>query len=802
MAKNDIHAGTRKSFLLLISMVLLVWQAHAATYYVAPGGSNGNPGTIEAPWATPAHGAGQLQPGDTLIIRDGEYILQDFGQDRILPNSGSPAAWVTIKGEDGCRPSLIGKNNLANAIDLSAVHYVRIENIEIKSDGTNPFRDAIASWEPASNIVLSEIYIHHIDGFGIDIQDIDGLSLLDSRIEYCGFGAVGGAAGTSGGWRNVLIKNCRFAYSGHYYQGTPGPSPYDRPDGFGIEPSEGPIEIADTISTHNRGDGLDSKADRTYIHHCIVNHNSCDGIKIWGDDTHIENCLVYDTGDGDASPSPWSGLVAHSTKPNARFTITNTVVSDNPERQGYPMYVQYDDRQVPIMLTMKNCIISHGQGALWIGPSVAFTSENNLFYRPNSDVPVQVGDQDYTCAQIESGTLGPGNLARDPRYVAYGSADPSGYQLQENSPAVDSGTSTGAPNDDLLHRPRLSGKGYDRGCFETPPLGWSSFRGYITSAASVVVDCMGRTEIWVKGGDGALWANVDGTWYGKGGFLTSDPFAVADYNGRIHVLVRGGDGSVWDFIHDPIMKTGHWKCLRGYITEKPTAAQDPSNHGIMRVAVIGGDNALWIFNLDINAETGDWTSLGGCLSTRPYIIFDPSGIEHILVRGCDYSLWDKKGVWGGSSYARTWNFLGGFLANGPIAAIETGVNNHIAVYVMGGDNALWMCDVNSSSEPETGVWHGLRGVISSDPFVIADPSASKIHAFVRGTDSALWENTVVISPGNPVGSQWKYIGGLMLIHTPGAFIASETQAFVIGTDHAMWRNTHATVSAGSNLSQV
>jgi hypothetical protein len=379
MARNNIRAGTRKSFLLLISMVLLFWAAHAATYYVAPDGSDDNPGTIEAPWATPAYGAGQLQPGDTLIIRDGDYILQDFGQDRILPNSGSAAAWITIKGEDGCRPSLIGKDNLANAIDLSAVHYIRIENLEIKSDGINPFRDAIACWEPASNIVLSNIYIHHIDGFGIDIQDIDGLTLLDSRIEYCGFGAVGGAAGTSGGWKNVLIKNCRLAYSGHYYQGTPGPSPYDRPDGFGIEPSEGPVEIADTISTHNRGDGLDSKAERTYIHHCIANHNSCDGIKIWGDGTVVENCLVYDTGDGDTSPSPWSGLVAHSTKPNAMFTIKNTVVADNPEREGYPMYVQYDDRDVPIQLTMKNCIISHGQGALWIGPSVAFASENNLF---------------------------------------------------------------------------------------------------------------------------------------------------------------------------------------------------------------------------------------------------------------------------------------------------------------------------------------------------------------------------------------------------------------------------------------
>jgi hypothetical protein len=165
MLRKNIRVCIR-IILLLFSIVLLVLAVQATTYYVAPTGSNENSGAIEEPWATPAYGAAQLQQGDTLIIRDGQYILQDFGEDRILPKSGSPEAWITIKGEDGCRPSLIGTNNLANAIDLSAVHYVKIENLEIKSDGSNPFRDAIACWEPASNIILSNLYIYQVDEFG------------------------------------------------------------------------------------------------------------------------------------------------------------------------------------------------------------------------------------------------------------------------------------------------------------------------------------------------------------------------------------------------------------------------------------------------------------------------------------------------------------------------------------------------------------------------------------------------------------------------------------------------------------
>ena len=80
-----------------------------------------------------------------------------------------------------------------------------------------------------------------------------------------------------------------------------------------------------------------------------------------------------------------------------------------------------------------------------------------------------------------------------------------------------------------------------------------------------------------------------------------------------------------------------------------------------------------------------------------------------------------------------------------------------------------MCDVSSGS-PETGTWYGLGGVISSDPFAVADTSANKIHVFVRGGDSALWENVFSTTPWNPIGNQWQGIGGSILTYTPGAAI--------------------------------
>jgi len=115
-----------------VCFCFFISQSYAGnTYYVSLGGSNANPGTKEKPWATPGYGSRKLKPGDTLIIRAGKYVVQRYDDDIIKPPSGRENAWIVIKGEDGTRPVLAGRDNLLTAINLSGVSYVRIENLEI-----------------------------------------------------------------------------------------------------------------------------------------------------------------------------------------------------------------------------------------------------------------------------------------------------------------------------------------------------------------------------------------------------------------------------------------------------------------------------------------------------------------------------------------------------------------------------------------------------------------------------------------------------------------------------------------------
>lgn len=421
--------------------ITIIGGNHTGQYYVSPDGNDNNPGTKDQPFKTISHGTSQLQPGDTLVV---------FATDR------------------NARPIIAGENNLISAFDISNCQYVRIENLEITSNNGREFREAISgTGGPVAHIILKDLYIHHIDEFAIDIGDANDLQIIDCRITYCGFGCIGGPAGQQGGLRNILIKGCDLSYSGHYYQGGDGSNrPYDRPDGFGIEASEGPIEIRNTTAAHNYGDGLDSKAKRTYIHECIVANNSCDGVKLWGDSSRVENTLIYGRGDGDATTTPWSPIVISTENNNAHFEIINCTVDDTVG-ENYIMHVQYDFPNIPVYLRIVNTIFcSRGNNApvIWLAENVNYNITYNLFYASKDDRLLIQGNTTYTSSEVDQ--IGTGNIYGNPQFntVAWGTE--GNYHLKSGSAGIDAGDSLSAPGIDLEGKTRPQGGGVDMGCYE------------------------------------------------------------------------------------------------------------------------------------------------------------------------------------------------------------------------------------------------------------------------------------------------------------------------------------------------
>jgi hypothetical protein len=99
-------------------------------YYVSPNGSDGNAGTINAPFKTITAALNKTVPGDTVIARGGTY------NERInFPKSGTSDKRITLKAYAGEKPVIDGSTITVTGwmalVTLNAIRYVTIEGMDI-----------------------------------------------------------------------------------------------------------------------------------------------------------------------------------------------------------------------------------------------------------------------------------------------------------------------------------------------------------------------------------------------------------------------------------------------------------------------------------------------------------------------------------------------------------------------------------------------------------------------------------------------------------------------------------------------
>ena len=122
-------------------LVAVCTAAHAATYHVAPpsaGGSDTNPGTEAAPFATIQRAANSAFPGDNVVVAPGTYT--GFN----VVRSGQPGMPVTFSAEPGVlidtAAAPYNGGNHRSRINLDTVSHIVIEGFEVV--GTNDLRNS------------------------------------------------------------------------------------------------------------------------------------------------------------------------------------------------------------------------------------------------------------------------------------------------------------------------------------------------------------------------------------------------------------------------------------------------------------------------------------------------------------------------------------------------------------------------------------------------------------------------------------------------------------------------------------
>ncbi len=376
-----------------------------ATYFVEQAnGDDANPGTEDRPWHTLQKAANTALPGDTVLVKDGEYVENSL-PDVIgvhVTRSGAPDAWIAFKAYPGSRPRVTSPSWSTWKIEDAA--YIEINGFDI-----------------STRVCAPE---HKNVGNGITTNRAHHLRFLNNTVHDCGGGGI------ATGFSDYITVEGNLVHDNAFT------SPYDC-SGISL------WEVCD-------------RDDKPGFHN-IIRRNVCtrnenkgptplyggalsDGNGIIIDGSHgvcgflIENNLCYDNGGRGID-------VGHARNALVRC---NTVVGN----QRTP-YLNNCDLRAAFSENVRfvNNIVVGRQGQRfsknWQATGIRY--EHNLF---------------FGFLQVATEELGEGNLiGPDPLFVnpSWARGEPD-FHLRPGSPAIGAGLASETPPDDLSGRPRPPGR--------------------------------------------------------------------------------------------------------------------------------------------------------------------------------------------------------------------------------------------------------------------------------------------------------------------------------------------------------
>jgi hypothetical protein len=144
---------------LLITGLTAAPSAAAATYYVTPGGADTNDGSAAAPFATIQWAADIVNPGDTVVIRDGVYTSPRAEVVRV-DRSGTAEQWITFRAENEWGAVLDGQDfaTAQGVLLADGTGYLRFEGLQIR----NTLGSGFAAGENTHDIYYYRNLLHNI----------------------------------------------------------------------------------------------------------------------------------------------------------------------------------------------------------------------------------------------------------------------------------------------------------------------------------------------------------------------------------------------------------------------------------------------------------------------------------------------------------------------------------------------------------------------------------------------------------------------------------------------------------------
>jgi len=445
-----------KSSIVATAIILIATAALGGTWYVAPpasGGSDSNPGTLAAPFATITKGVSMLSAaGDVLNVRAGTYNESVT----VWHKYGTDANPIRIQNYTGETPVIDGTGTTTNdVVVIDECSYVRFDGFEVK----NGPKGGIGVWD-ADNIKVRWNKVHDCQTVGISA----GCTTIDTTHDITFDGND--------------VKRCVLSNS------TPGTSWQQAMSSFQSDH----ITFVNNYVHESFGEGIDFiDGDYATIANNTVYDNFSANIYVDnGRHVTVDSNFIITGWGANSSQYYRDGHAAGGINvANEYYTVqkpsTDLLISNNITAWTYTgfAYGNYDYGGGLHDTTIANNTFYHSASATIVvddpGTNLTDTTviENNIvdaYTTQYSAIAPSAGitwrNNDWFGGLSGHTFPGPGDITSDPLLVnPSNGGGASDYKLQSTSPCINAGYSESLVTHDYWGTARVSGS-YDIGAHE------------------------------------------------------------------------------------------------------------------------------------------------------------------------------------------------------------------------------------------------------------------------------------------------------------------------------------------------
>jgi parallel beta-helix repeat protein len=412
------------------------------TYYVSSGSAGNDTAnnglSIEKPFKTIQKAASLTNPGDTVLIMPGTYSATANSDKWLnITRSGAydkktaTAHYITYKAYDSNnKPKLLLPDKVAGVWNMVAVNanYIIVDGLEVQGNNENltlamgeeNYNEKVAGGTNWSKYALTNTN-------GIDTKG-HHIVIRNCHVHHMAGGGIGGSG-------DYMTYENNISHSNSWYTmyATSGMGTIDNID-FDNNTTDYKIIFRNNIVYDNE---TKVKWDRT------KNYSDGNGIIFDNDFAYkgrklAVNNIVYENGGG--------GI--HIYNSSNVDVINNTIYMNS--RSPHLKYPNMDSQSGDNNVLMNNISVARDGEPNAIAGGFNNLLENNIYFG----------------GIINDSYLGVNDRILDPKFVSLvpGSYD---FHLQADSPAIDYGTRTRAPETDITGTVRPQGAKYDIGAYET-----------------------------------------------------------------------------------------------------------------------------------------------------------------------------------------------------------------------------------------------------------------------------------------------------------------------------------------------